>query len=153
MQYSCSRNTLQSNICCIVLNQQFRQSKKWSNNWPLSVKIFWFSRQFGHINSETHLYRTDVQRRAKGERNEIRAARVFPLPLLRLWITPLRQLPTAAEPPHHSRGGERREKTLKSITIDPLRRKQYTILNKYLFKYKNIFVEIDKVIIDKHPVT
>jgi len=45
------------------------------------------------------------------------------------------------------------KKTLKSITIDPLRRKQYTILNKYLFKYKNIFVEIDKVIIDKHPVT
>ena len=69
------------------------------------------------------------------------------------WITPLRQLPTSAAPPHHSRGGERREKTLKSITIDPLRRKQYTILNKYLFKYKNIFVEIDKVIIDKHPVT
>ena len=58
-----------------------------------------------------------------------------------------------ATPPHHSRGGERREKTLKSITIDPLWRKQYTILNKYLFKYKNIFVEIDKVIIDKHPVT
>ena len=58
--------------------------QKWSNNWPLSVKIFWFSQQFGQINSETHLYRTDVQRRVKGERNEIRAARVFPLPLLRL---------------------------------------------------------------------
>lgn len=34
------------------------------------------------------------------------------------WITPLRQLPTAAAPPHHSRGGEQREKS-------PRERKNY----------------------------
>ena len=53
------------------------------------------------------------------ERNKVRAARVFPLPLLRLWITPLRQLPTAAAPPHHSRDGERREKSFEVYNSRP----------------------------------
>ena len=112
MQHSCSRNTLKSNICCIVLNRQFRQSKKWSNNWPLSVKIFWFSRQLGQINSETHLYSGAL----RGERNEIRAARVFPLPLLRLMDNSLAAVThSRSTPSPFSRRRAQREKNLKII--------------------------------------
>ena len=42
---------------------------------------------------------------------------------------------------------------LKSITVDPFRRKQSAILNNYLFRCKRVFVENDKVIIDKFQAT
>lgn len=89
--------------------------------------------------------------RGRGTKSAPPASFLSPCPVVYNF---LRQLHTAGlHPLTILAAASAEKKTLKSITIDPLRRKQYTILNKYLFKYKNIFVEIDKVIIDKHPVT
>lgn len=89
--------------------------------------------------------------RGRGTKSAPPASFLSPCPVVYNF---LRQLHTAGLHPLTILAAASAERNLlKSITVDPLRRRQSTILNNYLFKYKRTFVEIDKVIIDRYQAT